>query len=139
MVNKALCRALHSLLHPISIASIALLIVNDHWLRYANPSWLTGKLGDFAWLMFAPFVCAVLIAWLVPRRVTDHQRVVGLLSLLIIGSWFALAKTIPFVHILTTSTWEGIIGWKGSQRLDPSDLLTLPALLLSWTIWQCSA
>ena len=58
--NPAFWRALHSLAHPVSLAAVALLLFNDHWLRWHYPSWLTGKLGDFTWLVFAPFIAALL-------------------------------------------------------------------------------
>jgi hypothetical protein len=28
------------------------LLINDHLLREFWPSWWTGKIGDFAWLLF---------------------------------------------------------------------------------------
>src|SRR6202011_4703354 len=97
------------------------------------------KIGDFSWLVFAPFICAVVIAWLVPTRLERQTALVGRLSILVIGIWFATAKTIPAVHTLTTTAWEAIIGWHGTQRLDPTDLITLPALLVSWYIWKRAA
>lgn len=126
-------KALHSLSHPISIAAILLLLFNDHWLRYNYPSWLTGKLGDFTWLIFAPFIAALLFACLIPTR---YSKKVGFLSFTFIGLWFATAKTIPFVHHITTETLYALVGWRGTLRMDASDLLTLPALLIGWQIWQ---
>src|SRR5258708_1744835 len=134
--NPTLACALNSLVHPISIGAILLLLLNDHWLRYTHPSWLTGKLGDFSWLVFAPFICAVFLSWLIPKRFKGQVWIIGCTSVLIIGIWFALAKTIPAVHLLTSAAWEAVIGWQGTQRLDPTDLLTLPALLLSLYIWK---
>ena len=134
--NRAFWKAFHSLVHPLSLIAILLLLFNDHWLRYAHPSWLTGKLGDFTWLVFAPFIAGLLFAWLIPRRLDRQPQWVGILSIGFIGVWFATAKTIPFVHMLTTETLYAIVGWEGQLRLDPTDLLTLPALLISWMIWR---
>ncbi len=133
--NPAFRRAAHSLAHPVTLAAIALLLLNDHWLRWAQPSWLTGKLGDFTWLVFAPFIAALLMAWLIPARWRHQETAVGVLSIALIGLWFALAKTVPFVHELTATAWNALIGWQGSLRLDPTDLLTLPALLVSAWVW----
>lgn len=130
--NPAFWRALHSLAHPVSVAAVLLLLFNDHWLRWQHPSWLTGKLGDFAWLVFAPFIAAAALAWVLPRR----ERLIGLTAFTFIGLWFALAKTVPAVHGLTVQASEAVIGWRGTLRLDASDLLTLPALLLGWWVWQ---
>jgi hypothetical protein len=134
--RNAFYRAVYCLSHPLTIAAVILLLVNDHWLRWHHPSWLTGKLGDFTWLMFAPFIAAAVLAWLIPGRIRNHEQVVGLVSFGLIGLWFGLAKTVPLVHELTTSAWESIIGWEGSLRMDASDLLTLPALLIGWWLWQ---
>lgn len=133
--NPAFQRAMHSLAHPISLGAIVLLLFNDHWLRWNHPSWLTGKLGDFTWLVFAPFIAALLLAWVIPARWKRQETYVGSLSITVIGLWFALAKTVPLVHEWTTVTWNNLIGWQGSLRLDTTDLLTLPALLLSAWVW----
>ncbi len=126
------------MLHPISIVAIVILLWNDHWLRIYHPSWLSGKLGDFAWLTFAPFICALLLAWIIPQRLNRHEELVGLSAFAFIGLWFALAKTIPLVHDLTVMAWDGIVGWHGTQHLDPTDLLTLPALLVGGYVWRWS-
>lgn len=60
--NRAFWRAARCLTHPLTMAAVILLLVNDHWLRWHYPSWLTGKLGDFTWLMFAPFIAAAVLA-----------------------------------------------------------------------------
>ncbi|HET7501896.1 MAG TPA: hypothetical protein VFK02_12855 [Kofleriaceae bacterium] len=45
--------ASRALTRPIAIAAIALLVVNDHVLKAAYPGFVTGKLSDFAGMMFA--------------------------------------------------------------------------------------
>lgn len=134
--NQALWRSIHSLTHPISILAVLLLLFNDHYLRHVSPSWVTGKLGDFTWLLFAPFIAGLLFALIIPRRIQNHERVVGFASIGFIGVWFATAKTIPFVHHITTSAFEWLVRWQGQLRLDVTDLLTLPVLLISWYIWR---
>lgn len=139
MVNKAFWRALHSITHPVSCLAVILLLINDHWLRHTYPSWLTGKLGDFTWLVFAPFICAALFAWLIPAKFKHHERIVGLSAIGFIGVWFATAKTLPAVHALTITALDAIAGWHGSLGMDTTDLMTLPALLITWQIWQTSS
>ena len=41
-------------MHPVALAAIAVLVVNDHVLKSAYPGWLTGKLSDIAGLVFFP-------------------------------------------------------------------------------------
>jgi len=57
---QSLVRSLRALGHPLSLASVALLVANDHLLKRAYPSVLTGKLSDFAGLFFFPFLLTAL-------------------------------------------------------------------------------
>lgn len=136
ITNKTFWRALHSLSHPVTVFAVILLLINDHWLRYENPSWLTGKLGDFVWLIFAPILLALVLSWLIPRSNPSHEKLVGLLSFGLIGLWFATAKTIAPVHSATTQMLNALVGWQGGLRMDATDLLTLPGLLVGWWVWR---
>jgi hypothetical protein len=53
ITDRAAARALVGL--P-TVAALALMLLNDHLLKGWFPSWLTGKLSDFAFLFFAPIV-----------------------------------------------------------------------------------
>ena len=136
--NHALWRALHSLTHPLGIAAIVVLLVNDHWLRHTHPSWFTGKLGDFTWLIFAPFIAATFFALIIPARHQRQEYLVAILGFGFIGLWFVSAKTVPIVNTITNDTANAIIGWQGLIRRDVTDLVTLPALLIGRHIWQHS-
>ena len=48
--------SMHALVQPLTLASVALLLLNDHILKWLIPSWLTGKLSDFAGLFFFPYL-----------------------------------------------------------------------------------
>jgi len=135
MSNSAFRRALASLSHPLSIAAIVVLLLNDHVWRKVSPSWLTGKLGDAAWLVFAPFLLAALIAWVWPKR----EDLVGRVSIIGTGLIFGLAKGVPFFNALVVEMLERTNGWSNSLLVDPTDLLVLPALGLAWWIWSHSA
>jgi len=140
MANKAFRRAMHCLSHPVSIGALIVLLLNDHVWRRAWPSWLTGKLGDFTWLIFAPFLLAAILAWLIPSRIQQREARIGQLAIVITGLVFGLAKTIPAFHAVTIWVLETLTGWPNVLRRDPTDLLALPALLLAWQIWkQCEA
>lgn len=136
MTNKAFARAVHSLGHPITILAVAALLLNDHWLRYAAPSWFTGKIGDAAWLCFAPLIGALVVSWLLPSSWPNQEKWVGVISFGLIGVWFATAKTLAPVHLLTTTALDALVGWQGGLRMDTTDLLTLPALAIGWMVWQ---
>lgn len=48
--------AAEGLLHPVVLASVGVLVVNDHWAKAHHPGVLTGKLSDFAGLVFFPIL-----------------------------------------------------------------------------------
>ncbi|HEX5061520.1 MAG TPA: hypothetical protein VFV99_19265 [Kofleriaceae bacterium] len=50
--------ATRTLMHPISLGAIALLVINDHVLKHVAPGVITGKLSDFAGLVFFPLLLA---------------------------------------------------------------------------------
>jgi hypothetical protein len=96
--NLALKKALACISHPLSIGAVLLLVLNDHLLRHFWPSWWTGKLGDFAWLFFFPFITAAFLAWLLPARFRAHPQWVGGLAFTLVGLILFLAKTLPGFH-----------------------------------------
>ncbi len=136
MPNRAFWKAFHSLTHPVSISAVILLLLNDHVLRIYMPSWWTGKLGDFTWLIFAPMICALVVAWIVPKGWQRQPQIVGYISFGFIGVWFATAKTLPAVQQLTNDALSLIVGYQTSLRLDTTDLFTLPALFIGWMVWR---
>ncbi len=132
--SPAFRRALIALSHPVSIAAVIVVLLNDHWWRRVAPSWFTGKIGDCAWLIFAPFLLALLLAWLLPRR----EKIVGYAAIMGVGLIFGLAKTVPAFHTLTLDVLEFLTGWPNVLRMDPTDLIALPALVIAWWIWRQS-
>ena len=54
-------RSLSALGHPLTLASVALLLLNDHVFKEVAPSALTGKLSDMAGMFFAPYLLAALL------------------------------------------------------------------------------
>ncbi len=135
MRNPTIERAQRALTHPISVAAIVLLLVNDHLLRWRWPSWWTGKIGDVAWLIFAPPLVAVLLAWLAPRAVQRRSARLGWLAFILTGGTFALVKTVPQVHGLFQASYNWLLPWDSMLRRDPTDLLALPALLIAAWVW----
>jgi hypothetical protein len=136
MQNETFERALKSIAHPISLVAIATVLINDHILRQIAPSWLTGKLSDFTWLIFAPFLLAAMLAWLIPQHLNRRTEITGWISIVLTGLIFGLAKTIPFFHSIAVQVLETFNGWPNNLLIDPTDLLTLPALLISIKIWR---
>ena len=52
-----------ALTHPVTLGAVALLLVNDWLLKPLWQSdWTTGKLSDFAWMVFAPPLLAFVLS-----------------------------------------------------------------------------
>ncbi|MFV8752334.1 hypothetical protein ACNOYE_17430 [Nannocystaceae bacterium ST9] len=109
------------------IAALALLVVNDHVLKGSGllPGMLTGKLSDFAGLVVAP----VLLATLVRAR----TRTSLLACHVAVGLVFAgIQLSLPFADLWSAAM--GLLGHPWTITSDPSDLLALPMLLVSWRV-----
>lgn len=136
MGNRAYRRALASLAHPLTVCAVILLLVNDFVLRRLWPSWLTGKLGDAAWLAFAPLALAAVLAWLIPPRTPRHEQLVAAFAFGLTGLTFTLVKGVPAIHAAVLPALEVLTGAPSQLLADPTDLLTLPAMLAGWAVWQ---
>jgi len=125
------------LLHPLVLAALAVLVVNDHVLKHDFPGLVTGKLSDFAGMVIAPLVLFAMV----PERVAP-LRVRVWACVAIVAVAFALAKTWePATH-----AYEDVLAWtRAPLRLvlsivlhrptwneriilvrDPTDLAALP-------------
>ncbi len=149
---RMLRRALRALADPRTLVWVLVLLVNDHWLRWSVPdgwrwlSWVAGKLGDVAWLAFAPLIVAVVLVmlapgwrWLVQRRTLAPDTWVIGVAIALVGGVFALVNASPAAAVVFARGFRAIFGWRPLLVRDPTDLLTLPALALAWSAWQRAA
>ncbi len=126
MTSTALLPPLRrALLHPLWLGAVATLAVNDHLLKGAGilPGWVTGKLSDVVGLFAAPLLLAVLL------RVSSRRS--WALAHLAIGAVFAAIQLSPSAA-QTWSALMGLVGVPWAITSDPTDLLALPMLLLSY-------
>lgn len=123
--------ALAWLIHPVTLAGLALLLINDHVLKVAFPGPATGKLSDVAGLVLAPPLVAALITLAAPRLPDRTAVAVGFG---LVGAGFTAVKSHAYPAELASTAWTAVAG-PSLVRADPTDLLTLPALLLSWWGW----
>src|SRR5688572_20873762 len=88
---------------PLWWAALVVLLVNDNLLKGGGeaPSWLTGKLSDFAFLLVAPVLLAAMLPRAVPRRRGVALAVVALV--------YAAADLSPAVSaaIVAAAHWIG--------------------------------
>jgi hypothetical protein len=138
MNDKARQRIIWCFAHPATLGAVLLLLLNDHVFKHLWPSWLTGKLSDFAGLVFAPFLVGIVLSILIPRRWPRGQERVGNLAVILTGMWFALMKSVPAWRDLTVESIHFVMVSRAAILCDPTDLITLPALLIPWWLWkQC--
>ncbi len=136
MKNTALRRAALALAHPLTVGAIAVLLLNDQVLRWRWPSWITGKLGDVAWLFFAPLAVALVIALILPRRMPSRSHWVMALAVGLVGVPFALGNVWSPAMDAMRAVYRTALGSEPLMVSDPTDLLTLPVLFLSWRWWH---
>ena len=127
------------LLHPVAVAAVLVLLLNDHVLKSAFPGLLTGKLSDVVGLVFFP----LLVAAVGSRLLRRHPPGLVPASALSTAIAFALVKlTVPgsaaFAWLLGSAQWLIVIALTGHATLqpvavvrDPTDLLALPAVLVA--------
>jgi len=126
--------ALRGLTHPLCWLAIGALLINDHVLKRAAPSALTGKLSDFAGLFFFPFLAAAIAGLFLDRR-RSAPRWSAPLIFALTGAWFAAIKTLPWANALTVAALTRLVGPAQIVR-DPTDLIALAALWPAWRLWR---
>jgi len=139
------------LLHPMTLAGLALMILNDGWLRSAHPGWLTGKISDFAAVLAYPGLLAAL--WglgamaldRVVHRITPGRGVdYSLRPPVLLGACVLTGVVLAGIN-LWTDFRDGylgflgcldVFGWFGPfhYTMDPSDLLALVLVPVVWLV-----
>jgi hypothetical protein len=100
---------------PVFVASVGLLLLNDHVLKAAWPGWVTGKLSDVAGVVM---VAVALTALCRRARPAFGATIVA----------FGMLKTAPVVAVWAAPALGGV------TRTDPTDLVALLALGPTW-LW----
>ncbi len=138
------------LLHPLVIASVGLLVMNDHWAKALWPGVVTGKLSDFAGLLFFPFLLQA--AWellhaLLRKPWSPSQRVLSVAAI-VTAAVFAAVKLWPpaaelYRIAFGTARWpldalvaslrgQALPGWsKVCVTRDPTDLVALLSIAVA--------
>jgi len=120
-------RPARALAHPLWWLALLLLVINDHLLKTAGvlPGAVTGKLSDVAGLLVAPTLLAALLRVRSLRGLLLAHAAVGA-GFAAINVWPAAARALEWAAAWTPFPWQ--------ITVDAGDLVTLPALILSWTV-----
>jgi len=137
------------LIHPVSLLALALLLVNDHLLKSSWPGPITGKLSDFAGVVFFPIF--LVSAWELLLALLGRWRAPSLRAASIVfvvsTATFGTIKAMPAAAELSGQTLGAAqwilglpFGLLAGQPLppvigarviaDPTDLVALPASAL---------
>jgi hypothetical protein len=133
-------------LHPVPLVALVLLAVNDHRLKGAGllPLWLTGKLSDFAGLLFFPLLLTALFDTLacVAARVTGWRVDFSLRRWKVVAG--VVATALVFAPLKLSDAYIdwytrtlGQIGFPSVVMRDPTDLMALVMLpVAAWLGWR---
>jgi len=128
-------QALAPLAHALALLAAASLLLNALVWQPRFPSWWTGKIGDVAWMVIGPLLVAGGLSGLGPIRRQLSRRSLGAVACALFALAFSAAKAIPAVnHAILTA--GAAVGYAFKLRLDATDLLVLPFVLVADWIWQ---
>lgn len=140
-------------MHVVVAAAIVVLVINDHLLKRAFPSVLTGKLSDFAGLTFFPLLLEALLELGLDAfgryRGPSRRRLIACIALT--GVSFAWMKTTaigerayelglgairwPLRSIGSILSGDGLARFEPASIVrDPTDLIALIALVLAYRV-----
>ena len=123
-------RAESALTHPVTVAALGVLLLNDLLFKALWPhSWLTGKLSDLAWLVFALPLLAFLLSFAVRGNRTG-RRLAFVAAYAGLPLLYAAFNTFEPVHDIIMRGISLAGGVAGSPR-DATDSLVIP---LAWAV-----
>jgi hypothetical protein len=134
--NIALDKTISFLGQPISFGALFLLFINDHLLRTKYDSWVFGKLGDFAWLFIFPPLLIVLWSVVFRPRSNAQTKTMGIAAYGLTATIFTLANLFGGFNDFILGMISTFLGKPVSLVSDPTDLIALLALFVSWKLWD---
>ena len=141
------------LLHPVALPALALLLVNDHVLKTAWPSVVTGKLSDVAGLVVAPL--ALQSAWEIGlwgagRWDGPSSRVLAVAIIAVAIAFVAVQVWAPATDLYRSGLGAALGSFRALATIltgapsasivpvqaiaDAEDLLALPAVAVTWWV-----
>lgn len=127
-------------LAPLTMLALNVLVLNDWVLKPAMGGWLTGKLSDVAGVLAAPLVataaldCALWGAARLGARVDWTLRRWKLAAAIALCAAGVCAVKLSSGAARAFEDALGAIGFDAHVVVDPTDLLALPALALTWWV-----
>lgn len=129
-----------ALTHPVTLGAVALLLVNDWLLKPLWQSdWTTGKLSDFAWMVFAPPLLLFVLS-LAARGNARAERSAFFAAYAGLPLLYAAYNTFAPLHDWIMGGFMVLSGASAGSPLDPFDSLVIPpAMAVALWVWRQSA
>ena len=126
-----------ALTHPVTIAAICALLLNDLVFKSLWPgAWATGKLSDLAWVVFAPPLLAFLLSF-ATRGNARAQRAAFVTAYIGLPLLYAAFNTFEPVHDAITRGLSLASGRASGGPLDATDSLVIPlGMAAALWIWR---
>ena len=130
-------RCASALTHPVTLAALVALLVNDGLFKSLWPdSWVTGKLSDLAWVVFASPLLAFVLSLFLGRRAFTRQAAV-LVSYVGLPVLYAAFNTFEPLHDRILWGLSLVAGGTARSPIDSSDSLVIPfGLGIAVWVWH---
>jgi hypothetical protein len=118
---------------PLSLAAVAVMAINDHWLKALLHDPITGKLSDLAGCFFLPLYASALLGLCV-RWPRERRLLIGGGATIVFFAAIKLSAGAAAAVSSASARTLGWIGYAGHFRLtaDPTDLIALPMVLFAY-------
>ena len=126
IASRPTARAEAASTHPATLIALATLLVNDLVFKSLWPgSWITGKLSDLAWVIFASPLLALPLTFLA-RRNRNAQRTAWAIAYIGLPLLYAAYNTFEPLHDAVMAGFSFLRGTPGGSPFDPTDSVVIP-------------
>ncbi len=121
----------------MTVIALAALLLNDLVLKFVwQGSWITGKLSDLAWVIFASPLLAFILSF-IARENRIAQRSAWIAAYLGLPLLYFAFNTFEPIHNFIISGFSLISGKAGGSPFDPTDSLVIPlGLAIALSVWR---
>ncbi len=132
-------RAQAALTHPATFIALATLLLNDLALKWIwQGAWLTGKLSDLAWLVFAAPLLAFALSF-AARGSIAAQRWTWRIAYIGLPLLYLAYNSIAPLHDAIMSAFSLARGTPGASPFDPTDSMVIPfGVGIALWVWRRS-
>ena len=139
VIDSPTARAEAALTHPATLIALATLLANDLVFKSLWPgSWITGKLSDLAWVIFAPPLIALPLTFLARRNQNARLTAWAIAYIGLPLLYFGYNSFEP-LHDAVMGLFSVLRGTPGGSPFDPTDSIVIPfgSAIAIW-VW-CNA